>query len=63
MQVLTLVNMSIMSSDVVWFVKLPAEWKEVFEKIAEDDGDDTHGAGARRVRKVLNKHLKEDRTD
>ena len=55
--------MSIMSSDVVWFVKLPAEWKEVFEKIAEDDGDDTHGAGARRVRKVLNKHLKEDRTD
>lgn len=48
-----------MSSESVWFVKLPAQWKEVFEKIAEEEGDDSHGSGARLVRKVLKKKIKE----
>lgn len=48
-----------MSSEVVWHVKLPAEFKEIFEKMAESDGDDERGAGARQVRKYLKKKLKE----
>ena len=59
MQALTLVTMSIMTSEIVWFVKLPAEWKEIFEKLAEEEGDDEFGAGSRHVRKVLKKQLKE----
>ena len=47
------------SGNVVWIVQLPAEYKELFEKQAEDEGDDTHGAGARQLRKFLKKHLNE----
>ena len=55
-----MVYMSIMTAtEVFWIVKLPPELKEVFEKIAEAEGDDTHGAGARQLRKFLKKRLKE----
>jgi len=47
------------SGNVVWIVQLPAEWKEVFEKLAEEEGDDEYGAGARQLRKFLKKQLKE----
>ena len=46
-----------MTSEIVWFVQLPAEYKEVFEKMAEAEGDNSHGAGARQVRKYLKKNL------
>ena len=48
------------ANQVMWIVQLPAEWKEIFEKLAEEEGDNTHGAGARQLRKVLKKQLKED---
>jgi len=47
-----------MSSDVVWHVKLPAEFKEIFEKMAEKVGDEERGAAARQVRKFLKRKLK-----
>lgn len=47
------------SANVVWIVQLPSEYKELFEKMAEEEGDDTHGAGARQLRKFLKKRLKE----
>lgn len=56
---LTLVYMILMSSESVWHVKLPAEWKEIFEKKAEQDGDKEHGAGPRAVRKFIREKLEE----
>ena len=47
--------------DVVWIVKLPAEYKKFFEHDAEQVGDTTHGAGARQVRKVLKCIVEGDR--
>ena len=50
--------MSIMA-EIVWYVKLPAEWKEIFEDIAKKEGDEEYGAGSRQVRKMLKKQLNE----
>ena len=41
----------------MWYLKLPAEWKALFEELAEQDGDTEYGAGARYVRKTLRKML------
>lgn len=49
-----------MSSESVWFVKLPSEFKEIFEKKAEEQGDLERGAAARQVRKFLKEHLNEE---
>lgn len=37
----------------VWYVKLPAEWKAIFDKLAKQKGDTTHGAAARHLRQVI----------
>ena len=38
---------------VVWHVKLPAEWKMIFDELAEKEGDTTHGAATRQFRKLV----------
>ena len=42
-----------------WMKKLPAHWKEIFEDLAKDSGDETRGNGARFVDRVLREYLKE----
>ena len=37
----------------VWHVKLPAEWKAIFDELAEKEGDTTHGAATRQLRKLV----------
>ena len=43
----------------VWMKKLPAHWKEIFEDLAVDFGDETRGNGARHVERVLREYLKD----
>ena len=43
----------------VWMKKLPAHWKEIFEDLAVQAGDETRGNGARHVERVLREWLKE----
>jgi hypothetical protein len=45
------------NTDIFWIVKLPPEWKELFEKQAKQEGDNTHGAGARQLRRFIKSHL------
>jgi hypothetical protein len=45
------------SAEVVWIVKLPVEYKELFEEMAKEVGDEERGAGARQLRKFLKKSL------
>ena len=40
--------------------KLPAHWKEIFEDLAVEHGDETRGNGARMVDRVLRKYLKKE---
>ena len=37
----------------VWHVKLPAEWKAIFDELAEKEGDTTHGAATRQFRRLV----------
>ena len=37
----------------VWIVKLPPEWKDIFDDIARDAGYSDRGRGAREIRRVL----------
>ena len=54
----------IMSSiNVVWIVQLPPEYKETFEKLAEKEGDTSHGAGARQLRRFLKKNIEAEASE
>jgi len=41
------------NDDSVWYVKLPAKWKAIFDKLAKQKGDTTHGAAARQLRQTM----------
>lgn len=41
------------SETIVWYVKLPAEWKAIFDEMAQKEGDTTHGAATRQLRKLV----------
>jgi hypothetical protein len=44
----------------VWHVKLPSEWKAIFEEIAANAGYRERGAPATEVRKILRAWLKKE---
>jgi len=50
------------SAKIVWIVQLPPEYKAIFEELAKEEGDETHGAGARQLRKFLKQTFREDKT-
>ena len=42
-----------------WMKKLPPHWKELFEDLAVQNGDESRGNGARFVDRVLREFLRE----
>ena len=41
----------------VWYIKLPAEWKDIFADMAKDAGYTERGAAAREVRRLIKAYL------
>ena len=52
-----------MNATIVWHVKLPAEWKKIFNDMAEKEHDTEKGAAARALRQFIRKHLEEEKEE
>jgi len=59
----TLVYKIMMNATIVWHVKLPAEWKKIFNDMAEKEHDTEKGAAARALRQFIRKHLEEEKEE